>query len=78
MITLTLICMSIQKQSFTNTKLSVLHNTKITLENLQGSSVQHEEPPPDKMNNLSIVTRKEDPNTNLSLNILPTQEQVRL
>jgi len=38
--------------------------------------VQHEEPPPEKLNNLSIVTRKEDPNTNLSsnlsLNILPT------
>jgi len=43
---------------------------------VSGSSVQHEEPPPEKLNNLSIVTRKEDPNTNissnLSLNILPT------
>jgi len=49
-------------------------NVNSTMSTTRGSSVEHEEPPPDKLNNLSIVTRKEDPNTNLSLNILPTSQ----
>ena len=82
MITPTIICMSDHQQRFTakiyKNKACWNNDSSNNYIHLQGSAVQHEEPPPDKMNNLSIVTRKEDPNTNLSLNILPTQEQVGL
>ena len=40
--------------------------------------VEHEEPPPDQMNDLSKVNSREDSNNNISLNILPTNPPVQV